>query len=258
MLTGVKDLDIKILGELEDVDLVNICQVNKQADEICKDQGFWLNRIMLKFPYLSLDVLNKYKDNRSWSEYYINDLRKINLSDAQSDLSESVQYGRLDHMIMAINNGADINYSKYYIVTAGEMRHRDVFNYLINQGIDIRTDSDAPLRFASENGWINEVKYLINQGADVHADGDGAVRWASYNGHIDVVRYLVNQGANIHADDDNAVILASEHGELDMVKYLVSLGANIRARNDEAVKYAKSNGHTDVVDYLVNMGAPRP
>ena len=77
MLTGVKDLDFKILGELEDKDLVSYCQTNKQADEICKDQGFWLNRILLKFPYLSWEILNKYKGDRSWSEYYINDLRDI-------------------------------------------------------------------------------------------------------------------------------------------------------------------------------------
>ena len=47
MLTGVKDLDIKILNELEDKDIVSYCQTNKQADTLCQDQGFWLNRIML-------------------------------------------------------------------------------------------------------------------------------------------------------------------------------------------------------------------
>ena len=35
MLTGVKDLDIKILNELEDKDLVSYYQTDKQTDTLC-------------------------------------------------------------------------------------------------------------------------------------------------------------------------------------------------------------------------------
>jgi len=41
MLTGNKDVDRKILNELEDKDLVNVCQTNKQANLLCNDQVFW-------------------------------------------------------------------------------------------------------------------------------------------------------------------------------------------------------------------------
>ena len=50
MLSGIKDVDMIILNKLEDVDLIQACQVNKKADEICNDQAFWLNRILTKFP----------------------------------------------------------------------------------------------------------------------------------------------------------------------------------------------------------------
>ena len=71
MLTGNKNIDIKILNELEDVDLVKFCQVNKQANSICKDQVFWMNRVFNRFGYVGGNILRKYKGNKSWSEYYI-------------------------------------------------------------------------------------------------------------------------------------------------------------------------------------------
>ena len=77
MLTGIKDVDRKILNELEDKDLVKACQVSKQADDICNDQTFQMNRVFNRFGYVGGDILRKNKGDRSWSEYYIQDLRKI-------------------------------------------------------------------------------------------------------------------------------------------------------------------------------------
>ena len=71
MLTGNKNIDRKILNELEDVDLVNFCQVNKQANSIYNDQVFWMNRTFHMFGYVGGNILRKYKRNKSWSEYYI-------------------------------------------------------------------------------------------------------------------------------------------------------------------------------------------
>ena len=137
MLTGNKDVDFIILNKLDDIDLVNICQVNKQAKTLCNDQDFWLNRIMLKFPYLGLNVLNKHKQERLWNQYYIQDLRKINISnDVNETLVTGAEKGRLDHVMIAITNGADIHVS-----------------------------NDLAVREASKNGHTNVVEYLISQGA---------------------------------------------------------------------------------------------
>ena len=78
MLTGIKDLDYKILNELNDVDLTKALQVNKQADNICKDQAFWFNRIIQRFPTIPIHLFHQYKGDRSWSDYYIYDLIKNN------------------------------------------------------------------------------------------------------------------------------------------------------------------------------------
>ena len=98
LLTGVKDLNFRILNELDDIDLVNICQTNKAADKICTDQKFWLNRIMIKFPYLS-NIINKYKGDRTWSEYYIDDLIKVNPYDPYA-LNVAKTTNRDDHVMI--------------------------------------------------------------------------------------------------------------------------------------------------------------
>ena len=189
MLTGNKDLDTTILNNLEDRDLINYCQTNKSAEALCDDQSFWLQRIMSKFPYLGLDILNKYKNNQLWSEYYIKDLRKVALSNNMNNtLFNASKLGRLDHVMIAINNGADIHYrSDYAIMSASRHGHIDVIRYLVNQGANIHVWDDGPFRSASQYGYIDMVRYLVSKGANIHAHDDYAIRWATKNGHLDVV-----------------------------------------------------------------------
>lgn len=242
LLTGDKNLDMKILNELEDVDLIKMCQMNKAADAICTDQGFWLNRIMKKFPYLSLEMLNRYKQGRNWSEYYIEDLIQINPNNANDKLIENARRGgRLDLIIVSLNNNADIHYSDY-------------------------SGPDAAVRNAVGYGDLYIVKYLIENGADIRGrDNEKLVTLASMKGNLEMVKYLAEHGGNLHnsgnvlnGEEGAAVRWASQNGHLEIVKYLVEHDVNFRSKNDYAVKWAKSMGHDDIVDYLVSQGAPRP
>ena len=97
MLTGVKDLDFKILNKLEDQDLVSVCKTNKQANKLCDDQNFWLQRIMIKFPYLSLSILKKYKGN-------------VNFYVFNKDLSQCwrINGAQLTEQSLAVANGFNI------------------------------------------------------------------------------------------------------------------------------------------------------
>ena len=234
MLTGNKNLDFKILNELEDKDLVSVYQTNHQVNELCNNQTFWLNRILNKFPYLGVDVLKQYKQERSWSQYYIEDLRQVTPTNAQIKLIAGSRKGRLDLVIIAVDKGADIRAGSY------------------------RTNTASAVIGASGYGHLEVVQYLVSQGANIRARNDESVRNASFKGHLDVIDYLVSQGADIRASNNFAVRYASKNGHLDVVKYLVSQGADIRVYNDEAVRMACFNGHSDVVDYLVSQGAPDP
>ena len=134
-MLGIKDVDIKILNELPDEELVNMCQVNKEYKRICDDQTFWRNRILFKYPELNIDILNKFKKNRTWSQYYTHDLRKINSINVQKTLLDGAKSGRLDWVIVAVKNGANVRHNNdQAIINASANGHLDVVNYLVSLG----------------------------------------------------------------------------------------------------------------------------
>lgn len=193
MLTGNKNLDSIILNKLDDKDLVNLCQTNRQGNDLCNDQSFWLNRIMVKFPYLSLDLLKEYKGDRTWSQYYINDLRKINKFN-KTQYIESKK-GRIDQILVAINKGDKNKDTIYALSWASYYGNLNVVKYLVENGVDLRAENDYSVRAASQNGRLKVVKYLVENGADFRAENDYSVRAANRLGYIGVVDYLVEKGS---------------------------------------------------------------
>ena len=267
-MIGNKDIDRKLFNNLEDEDLVNVCQVNKKAQSICNDQVFWMNRVFNRFGYVEGDVLRKNKDKYwpSWSEYYIKDLRKINSINATDKLFFGSEKGRLDHVIISLmGHGANIHTQDDQALRwASFYGQIEVVKYLVElkpDGANIHARNDQALEWASTNGHLDIVKYLIElkpDGANIHAINDQALRWASENGHLGVVKYLVElkpDGANIHALGDYALRWSSKKGHIEVVKYLVGQGANIHAKDNYAVIWASYFGQLDIVRYLVSNGA---
>jgi len=192
MLSGIKDLDYKILNELDDKDLVNFCLTNKRADEYCNDQNYWFNRIIYKFPYIPLDILKKYKKERPWSNYYIYDLRNFSNKITFLKLEESVTKGRLDHVIIAVNKGRR---NDFILEDAAFYGHLEIVKYLHNKGFKL---GPRPLIAAIRNGHLNVVKYLVENGVDVNSDrGEGLtpLEAARDNNHNEIVKYLIEKGA---------------------------------------------------------------
>jgi len=106
-MLGNKNADMKILNKLDDVDLVNFCKVNTEANKICRDQVFWMNRVFDRFGYVGGDVLKKYKKDRSWSEYYIHDLRRFKIFNDKNLLRFiGKRDGKIDMVTVAEHEGA--------------------------------------------------------------------------------------------------------------------------------------------------------
>ena len=220
-LTGNKNLDIDILNQLDDKDLVSFCKTSKYANQLCNDQILWQRRTIDRWgDIIPLEMMKKYKGDKIWSDYYI-ELSKIFRSNLNQSLRKSSRIGRLELVILTLNNGAYIH-----------------------------VGNDHPLRLSSENGHLEVVKYLVSKGADIHSINDLALRNTSYYGHLETVKYLVDRGADIHAENDDALRWASKNGHLEVVKYLINQGADIHAKNDYASRWARRNGHLDVVKYL--------
>jgi hypothetical protein len=74
-LTGIKDVDLKIISELDDYELGKVCSVNKYVHSLCKDENFWRNRTINLFitsehVFKNVEKLNKFKGDRTWKNYY--------------------------------------------------------------------------------------------------------------------------------------------------------------------------------------------
>ena len=118
------------------------------------------------------------------------------------------------------------------------MKHLKTFNESIKDFLkpksreDIKRDlkklnqneKDNALTYASENGYVDEVKYLLNNGADVHAENDYALRWASFWGHTDVVKILIDYGVDVHSNW--ALTISSINKHTDIVNLLLKYGAD--------------------------------
>lgn len=68
-LTNIKDLDLKILSELDDRELFTICNSkNIYLSRICKDETFWRNRLLQKYGQKALELK---PEKRSWKKHYL-------------------------------------------------------------------------------------------------------------------------------------------------------------------------------------------
>lgn len=166
MFTGQsKDTDIETLLLLSDNSITQVCKTNTYLRDLCRDQDFWRRLIGVRFPSLDSEVLNKYKGSRSWSDYYIEDLRPLMKKHREAliiSLINNSRLGRLDKVIIAKQLGVKIN------------------------ALD-----NMALYHASEAGHLDVVKYLIENGADPTADDFSAIKSAIVSGHIDVASYLM-------------------------------------------------------------------
>lgn len=72
-LTYIKDLNLKIMMELEDEDLLKICNTDQNArNNLCKNEDFWRNRFMKKYTKKDFLYKSTFKPKRlSWKDYYL-------------------------------------------------------------------------------------------------------------------------------------------------------------------------------------------
>jgi hypothetical protein len=73
VLTGMKDVDLKILSELSDRDLFQFCLSNKDAAELCRSETFWRNRFYNKYESLfpDFDIITLKPNYETWKKFYL-------------------------------------------------------------------------------------------------------------------------------------------------------------------------------------------
>jgi hypothetical protein len=66
-LTGIKDVDLLILSQIDDKTLYNFCKVDKYAQKLCLDENFWKNRFIQRY---GLDAIKYKPKGKSWKDHY--------------------------------------------------------------------------------------------------------------------------------------------------------------------------------------------
>jgi hypothetical protein len=103
-ITGIKDLDLKILMEMDDRELLSICaSQNKYFYRICKSEIFWDQRYLKRFASINKEAANYKPINRTWKQHYLQTV--IDLDRFSVDPWTFLPY------VLWSNKG--INFSKY-------------------------------------------------------------------------------------------------------------------------------------------------
>jgi hypothetical protein len=213
-MLGIKDVDYDILNKLDDKSLVAFCQVNKNANSTCNDDRYWESRVLsrLNLFYLPYIDILKYKGNRTWYEYYINDLSSVAIS--RLNPNKTVDQDRLDQIMAYINSRYLVDHGQPEI---GLDEYAITFNF-IRYAIDK----------ASAKGYIKIVRYLLSLNVLPLSYLTPSMLAAAKNGHLDIVILFENYGVDIHRGivPDQVLLVASRHNRDDVVQYLLSRGSN--------------------------------
>lgn len=133
--TGNVDVDMKILNMLNDNELYNMCSSNKYLYKLYNGDNFWIKRIMEKYPNIDINLHKKDKNNRSWKEYYFDDLARFNKKLSKTNLNKilvkSSGEGKIVSVIISIKKSSNINSSlKLALKLAKNEGHRNVIKHL--------------------------------------------------------------------------------------------------------------------------------
>ena len=212
MLTGIKDLDREILNYIPDNELSKVCSINKYFYyKVCDDA--FLKRRLEKYNLSNLEAGKVFFFNvlhciprmrKMGFEYTKGNLKKqyilLRTYDCYYDSSfliEAAREGELSLILHAFKLEKLRNFQYKYeeaVRRASENGHLEVVKFLLEQGADIHSSGNYPLRIACKNGHFDLVKFLIEHKADIHAYDGQALRWAKESGHLQIVSYLIDKG----------------------------------------------------------------
>ena len=162
--------------------------------------------------------------------------------------------GFFDPVVIAINNKADVNVTKFLIEQEGN-------------SVDKKTHhSRTYLQWAAAVGNLELVNYLIAKGSDVnYKDSHGAdvITYAASAGNQNIAVYdaLIKAGANPKVKDENGTNLIMEaianDTDLKIADYFVSKGVSLTEKDKfgrTVADYSTKLGNLTILDKLIAKG----
>ena len=211
---------------MNDKDLLQVCLVNKAINKACKDESFWRNRSVEKYPLAS-----KYKlEKETWRRFYL------------KFVHYTYEYANLIHLLRQACFIGDLSL---------------VVHALDKKKENVRANNDLPLLLANQGSYYEIMKYLILHGADPNVDNANVLKWQCAHGNLDIVSFLIEHGSLTHINSSNSLPLrwAATKNKTDIVKYLLDKGADIHGKDEETLERYSGRGDLEMVKYLLERGA---
>jgi hypothetical protein len=179
--SGIKDVDRKILEELDDKNLFSILLVNKYLNKVA-DENFWKRRLISKYPgafsYKTEKQHNKQTQKRlqtTWKQYYLNTVRYVtemkNKFDFNYTSGDPAFYYKTNLIIEKLLDGnkfSGVDRSSYTVKLLRE-GHEDLAYHLSN-----KTAKKFQFRRInlSTQEWNYRKNHLLNIFSNLDTSGD--------------------------------------------------------------------------------------
>ena len=170
VFTKIRDVDLKILQQLNDKELPLVCSVNKYVAELCNDENFWLTRLLNKEVY-TLEEIREFKGNFTYKEIY----RHLFLNEYEQGMFEAAKRNNVYYYDI-INVGYDLK------------SYEEIFRFAIkNNSFDILTYFFLHAEDDTEKSDLGEEIYF--------SLNEKAVKWYIQMGmgsYIEYIQALLN------------------------------------------------------------------
>jgi hypothetical protein len=199
--TGVRDVDVRILADLDDVSLNNACQVNTYVRSICKDERLWIEKINKQFP----GEIKNLRGNQDPEELYYS-------------LAGRQYFGNIrDNEVISHNAMPNITFKQHYL-HFNEVNYHNIVDSI--DSIDsINLDKKTVLRLAEpiiEKDYSDVWAVFTN-----NIDSSPRANSANYKSMYILSYSPVMPGRSSKADSLLTLALekAASEGAMNIIKY---------------------------------------
>ena len=182
--TGNVNVDIGIINRLNDKELGQVCQVNRYANSLCKNENLWMNRILKYYP-----EAHKYKkEDKTWRDYYIQIASYLGkYSDIDEAMKEAARDGPKEIVELFIEKGA--THWNSGMANAVYVGHKDLVDFFIKKGAN---NWNWGMERAAKGGHKELVDFFISKGA---TNWDWGMVYAAQGGYKELVEFFIKKGA---------------------------------------------------------------
>lgn len=267
---------------LSPADIFSAALVNKEFNEILKDNVFWKMKFEQDFP-LTYKRLNKRKNKEFfWYEefrkrYFRNNKNKLREANKRGHENEFREVYRLVEKrdgagIKKMNKLAESGYDNIkddIVKEAQLLKNQTILDFLYES--EIKKDVNDTFRWAIQCHQSEEIlNSLIERGANIHSKDivskaillpfsvEYAMQDAVLSGYLDTVKFLLTKGIAITIANESLLLrLATKENHFEIVNFLLDQGVDVNNAffSDTALNVAADRGHIDIIELLLERGA---